>query len=67
MFGGEGGEVLNVMQDRVAVSEYGSGTMMWREHKGLRQFVANLWDGDLTNYAAPDYVALETLRAGDFI
>ena len=67
VFGGEGGEVLNVMQDRVAVSEYGSGTMMWREHKGLRQFVANLWDGDLTNYAAPDYVALETLRAGDFI
>lgn len=67
VFGGENGEVLNVMQDRVAVSKYGHGTMMWREHKGLRQFVANLQDGELTTYAAPDYVALETARGGDFI
>jgi hypothetical protein len=41
--------------------------MLWREHKGLRQIVADLWDGELNTYAAPDYVALETARGGAFI
>jgi hypothetical protein len=67
VFGGENGEVLNIMQDRVAVGTYGYGAMLWREHKGLRQIVADLWDGELNTYAAPDYVALETARGGAFI
>lgn len=67
VFGGENGEVLNIMQDRVAVAEYGYGTMLWREHKGIRQLVADLWEGELNTYAAPDYVALETARGGAFI
>ena len=67
VFGGENGEVLNIMQDRVAVGDYGYGTMLWREHKGLRQIVADLWDGELNTYAAADYVALETARGGAFI
>jgi hypothetical protein len=66
-FGGENGEVLNIMQDRVAVAEYGYGTMLWREHKGIRQIVADLWEGELNTYAAADYVALETARGGEFI
>lgn len=67
VFGGENGEVLNIMQDRVAVAEYGYGAMMWREHKGIRQIVADLWGGELNLYAATDYVALETARGGAFI
>jgi hypothetical protein len=67
VFGGENGEVLNIMQDRVAVAEYGYGTMLWREYKGIRQIVADLWEGELNTYAAADYVALETARGGAFI
>jgi hypothetical protein len=67
VFGGENGEVLNIMQDRVAVAEHGYGAMLWREHKGLRQIVADLWDGELNTYAAVDYVVLETARGGVFI
>ena len=67
IFGGENGEVLNIMEDRVAVAEHGYGAMLWREHKGLRQIVANLWDGELNLYSAADYVALETARGGVFI
>jgi hypothetical protein len=67
IFGGENGEVLNIMEDRVAVAEHGYGAMLWREHKGLRQMVANLWDGELNLYSAADYVALETARGGVFI
>jgi hypothetical protein len=67
VFGGENGEVLNIMEDRVAVGTYGYGAMLWREHKGIRQLVADLWDGELNTYAAPDYVALETARGGAFI
>lgn len=67
VFGGENGEVLNIMQDRVAVAEYGYGAMLWREHKGIRQIVADLWGGELNTYAAADYVALETARGGAFI
>jgi hypothetical protein len=67
VLGGAGGETFNIMDDRVAVAKYGRGTMLWREHRGIRQFVANLWDGELNTYAAADYVALETARGGNFI
>jgi hypothetical protein len=64
VFGARSAEILNVMQDRVAVSKYGSGTMQVRELNGLRQIVANLKDAELTSFAAPDYVSLEAARAG---
>jgi hypothetical protein len=64
VFGARNGELLNLMQDRVAVSKYASGTMQVRELNGLRQIVANLWDGKLTTFAAPDYLDLEEARAG---
>lgn len=67
VLGGENGEILNVLENKVAVSKYESGAMLWRENNGIRQIVANLWDGELTPYAAADYVALETVRAGQFI
>ena len=67
VLGGEQGDTFNVMEDRVAAGKYGFGTMLWREHRGIRQFVADLWDGESNSYASPDYVALETLRGGDFI
>jgi len=65
VFGARAGEVLNIMEDRVAVSSYRSGSMAFREHDGLRQLVANLWDaGDRTRFFAPDYVELEASRTG---
>ncbi len=67
VMGGEGGRVTNIMDDRVAVGQYKRGSMFWREHRGVRQFVADLWDGELNTYLAADYIALETARVGDFI
>lgn len=67
VLGGEDGQTINIMDDRVAVSKYGRGTMLWREHRGIRQFVANLWNGELNNYLAADYIALETARGRDSI
>jgi hypothetical protein len=67
VLGSEGGKTFNIMDDRVAVARYGFGTMFWREHRGVRQFVADLWDAELNTYAAPDYIALETARGGNFI
>jgi hypothetical protein len=67
VMGGENGRTFNIMDDRVAVGRYGFGTMTWKEHQGLRLFVANLWDGELNAYSAADYVQLETARGGEFI
>ncbi len=67
VFGGENGEVLNIMQDRVTPAKHEYGAMLWREHKGLRQIVADLWGGELNLYSAADYVVLETARGGVFI
>lgn len=67
VLGADDGRVINIMDDRVAVAKYKRGAMFWREHRGVRQFVADLWDGELNNYAAADYVALETARGGEFI
>jgi hypothetical protein len=64
VFGARNAEILNVMQDRVAVSKYGSGVMQVRERAGLRQIIANLKDAELSVFAAPDYVTLEAARAG---
>jgi hypothetical protein len=62
--GARSGEILNVMQDRVAVAQYGSGVMQVREMNGTRQIIANLKDAELPTFAAPDYVSLEAARAG---
>ena len=67
VLGGEGGKTFNIMDDRVAVARYEFGTMFWREHRGIRQFVADLWGAELNTYAAPDYIQLETARGGNFI
>jgi hypothetical protein len=64
VFGARNAELLNVTQDRVAISKYASGTMQVRELNGLRQLVANFRDGELSTFAAPDYLALEVARAG---
>jgi len=66
VIGGLNGEVYNTMEDRVAVSEYGSGAMFWREDRGIRSVVATLHHADITPFMIPDYVALETARSGAF-
>jgi len=66
VIGGLNGEVFNTLENRVAVSKYGSGSMFWREDRGIRAIVANLSESSISPYMVPDYVALETARGGDF-
>lgn len=65
--GEKNGVVQNVMEDRVAVSEFKRGSLMFREHDGIRQIVACLQDGTQSTYAVSDYVTDETARRGSAI
>ena len=65
--GEKNGEVKNIMEDRVAVSEFKRGSLLFREHDGIRQIVACLQGGTESTYAVTDYVTSETARRGNAI
>jgi hypothetical protein len=56
--GTAGGITANLMEDRVAVSKYSRGTMLFREQSGERQMVAVLQGASRNAYAASDYTDL---------
>lgn len=65
--GERGGKVTNLMEDKVAVSKFKRGSLMFRENDGIRQIVACLQDGTQSTYAVTDYVTDETARRGNAI
>lgn len=65
--GARGGAVTNIMEDKVAVSKFKRGALLFREHDGIRQIIACLQDGTQSTYAVSDYVVDETARRGNAI
>ena len=65
--GERGGVVTNLMEDKVAVSKFKRGALLFREYDGIRQIIACLQDGTESTYAASDYVTDETARRGNAI
>ena len=65
--GERGGVVTNLMEDKVAVSKFKRGALLFREYDGIRQIIACLQDGTESTYAVSDYVTDETARRGNAI
>jgi hypothetical protein len=65
--GGPDGMVLNLMEDKVAISKFSRASLLYREQDGLRNIMAVLQGGEASKYAAADYVSAETARRGNAI
>lgn len=59
------GQVKNLSEERSAVSRFTSGSMLFREQRGLRQLIATLDGAEQSAFLADDYVQLETTRRGN--
>ncbi|MEE9383929.1 MAG: hypothetical protein V3V08_11000 [Nannocystaceae bacterium] len=64
---GPSGDARNVTIDRIAVSEFQSGTMLHREHDGVTQLLATLEDGVASKFPDKKWISDEVARRGSAI
>lgn len=65
MLGMRGGQVVPLMENRVALPAYEKGATMLREHNGIRQLVTALYgSGETSSFTMGDEASVEVIRNG---
>lgn len=67
VIGKNGGAAANVTMESIAVSDYDFGTMLYREHEGIKQIVATMQTGMASSYPAPAWTVDEVARKGNSV